>query len=64
MGTIKAVDPVESVFLIDVEVGDTLHRVTDFIENIIDCLKFKNKEDSKYLKETIDNIPWTQIVYD
>lgn len=62
-GTIKAVDPIEGVLLVDLEINGCAFRVTDFLEDIVEHLSFENKEDRKYIKETVKNIPWTTVVY-
>ena len=62
-GVIKVVDPVEGLLLADFEIGGEALRVTDFMDDLISHLSFENKEDKKYIKHTLENIPWPTVVY-
>ena len=62
-GIIRVVDPAESALLIDVQLPDAYIRITEYVEDILEHLDFKDKEDRKYLKEVIENTPWTSVIY-
>ena len=61
-GVIRAVDPVESLLLLDLILEDKAFRITSFIGDILPHLNFENKMDKKLLKSLPEELPWATII--